>query len=83
MTNDYYNSHLKRMNETLQMLKPYLNYIKTIINIGYSDFDLYIKNYFKNSDIFYLVPEYIENKNGDEYIKGDICSSNFKANKKI
>lgn len=81
MIDDNYNFHLKRMKQTLEMLEPYKN-IKSIIDIGYSDFDLYLKNYFTNSDISYLVPESKKNKNGDGYIKSDKCSSNFKANKK-
>jgi len=82
MIDNYYNFHIKRVKDTLNIIDPYINNIKSVINIGYSSFDAYIKDYFKNSEIFYLIPEYIENKYGNEYIKGDICNINFKIDKK-
>lgn len=80
---NYYDSHLERIKKSLDILKPYIKNVKNILNIGYSDFDPFLKEYFKNSNIYYLIPEY-ENKyiKANNYIKGDICSNNFNLNNK-
>jgi hypothetical protein len=53
---------------------PYIKGINDILNIGYSDFDEYIKDYF-NRDISYLIPEsMLDNKiKNNKFIIGDIC----------
>jgi len=77
----YYDFHIKRVNETLKLVNPYIKGINDILNIGYSDFDEYIKDYF-NRDISYLIPESIlDNKiKNNKFIIGDICDINFKIN---
>jgi len=52
----YYDFHIKRVNETLKLVNSYIKGINDILNIGYSDFDEYIRHYF-NMDISYLIPE--------------------------
>jgi hypothetical protein len=70
----YYDFHIKRVNETLKLVNPYIKGINDILNIGYSDFDEYIKDYF-NRDISYLIPEsMLDNKiKNNKFIIGDIC----------
>jgi SAM-dependent methyltransferase len=77
----YYDFHIKRVNETLKLVNPYIKDINDILNIGYSDFDEYIKDYF-NKDISYLIPEtMLDNKvKNNKFIIGDICDTNFKIN---
>ena len=79
----YYDFHIKRVEETLKLVNPYIKDINHILNIGYSDFDEYIKNYF-NKDISYLIPEVIIDKNVTDrkFIVGDICNTNFKIDYK-
>ncbi len=80
---DYYNSHIERIKKSLDILKPYIKNVKNILNIGYSDFDSFLKEYFINSNITYLIPGYENNCiEGNNYIKGDICNTNFNMNNK-
>lgn len=80
---NYYNSHLERIKESLYILKPYLKNIKNILNIGYSDFDIFLKDYFKNSNVYYLIPEQKNiNIKENNYIKGNICSTDFNLKNK-
>ena len=80
---DYYNFHIKRMEKTLNLI-PNKYIINNVLNIGYSDFDYYLKEYFKNSSITYLIPEntYIENINKKNYILGNICDPKFNVENK-
>ncbi len=74
---NYYNFHLERIKKSLEILKPYINNNVKILNIGYSDFDLYLKEYFKNSDLYYLIPEEMNMDKNYNYINGNLCDNKF------